>query len=80
MKTVLFAALLALSVSASVDTASTNAPFSLPPGVKIVAHDESGKTWRQSGRAAGAVSDVRHAFSNAVARGGFVCRHVIRMD
>ena len=33
-----------------------------------------------SGRAAGAVSDVRHAFSNAVARGGFVCRHVIRMD
>lgn len=80
MKTVLFAALLALSVSASVDTTSTNAPFSLPPGVKIVAHDESGKTWRQSGRAAGAVSDVRHAFSNAVARGGFVCRHVIRMD
>ena len=34
----------------------------------------------RDGRAAGAVSDVRHAFSNAVARGGFVCRHVIRMD
>ena len=69
--------LFAFAMSARADMASTNAPFALPSGAKVVARDDSGRTWRQSGVLQASVPVTRQAFSNTVARGGFVCRHVI---
>ena len=80
MKIVAFTSIcVAFAMSARADMASTNAPFALPSGAKVVARDDSGRTWRQSGVLQASVPATRQAFSNTVARGGFVCRHVIPM-
>lgn len=55
-------------------------PFALPRGAQVLAHDDTGKTWRQNGVVTGAVEVVHAAFSNNLARVGYVCRHVIPLD
>ena len=56
------------------------APFELPPGAKVLAQDDSGKTWRQNGVVTGAVQTVQAAFSNQLVKAKFRCKHVIPLE
>ncbi len=55
-------------------------PFELPIGAKVLAKDDSGRTWRQNGVMTGEVQVVQAAFSNQLAKAKFQCRHVIALE
>ena len=54
--------------------------FSLPEDAKVLAKDDSGKTWRQNGVVTGRVEVVQTAFSNQLVKAGFRCKHVIVLE
>ena len=67
-------------VAADSTGTSPSSPFMLPAGAKVLARDDSGKTWRQNGVVTGGVQTVQAAFSNQLVRTEFKCKHVIPLD
>lgn len=68
------------ALCASASGASLLPLFELPTGAKVLAKDDSGKTWRQNGVVTGAVQAVQAAFSNQLVKAKFKCKHVIPLE
>ena len=67
-------------VAADAQERVSPAPFELPVGAKVLAKDDSGKTWRQNGVVTGEVKTVQAAFSNQLVKAKFTCKHVIVLE
>ena len=77
---VLLVAVSVTCVAADAQKRVTPAPFELPAGAKVLAKDDSGKTWRQNGVVTGDVHVVQAAFSNQLVKAKFTCKHVIVLE
>ena len=57
-----------------------HAPFSVPAGAEVLSRDDSGKTWRMSGRLERSLAEGRKALADALAAAGWHQRHETPLD